>query len=116
LITTPFPTWHNEIPWDGAFEMPLQRGEFQRYDFNRMVVEFTMLNQVVPCAISTAAMDDLAGRRDAMPEREPTRLLTMPSQPSLQACLNISVPSRAEGTDTAVLGAIGRSHRATVAR
>jgi Protein of unknown function (DUF1488) len=70
LITAPFPTWHNEIPWDGAFEMPLQRGEFQRYDFNRMVVEFTMLNQgkVVQCAISTAAMDDLEGRRDVRPD------------------------------------------------
>jgi hypothetical protein len=35
--------------------MPLQRGEVQGYDFNRMIVEFTMLNQgkVVPCAIST---------------------------------------------------------------
>jgi hypothetical protein len=46
--------------------MPLQRGEVQGYDFNRMVVEFTMLNEgnAVPCAISTAAMDDLEGRRD----------------------------------------------------
>jgi hypothetical protein len=25
--------------------MPLQRGEVQGYDFNRMTVEFTMLNQ-----------------------------------------------------------------------
>ena len=50
--------------------MPLQRGEFQGYDFNRMVVEFTMLNQgkVILCAISTAAMDDLEGRRDVRPD------------------------------------------------
>ena len=50
--------------------MPLQRGEVQGYDFNRMVVEFTMLNQdkVILCAISTAAMDDLEGRRDVKPE------------------------------------------------
>jgi hypothetical protein len=50
----------------GDFAMPLQRGEVQGYDFNRMVVEFTMLNQgkVILCAISTAAMDDLEGRRD----------------------------------------------------
>jgi hypothetical protein len=35
--------------------MPLQRGEVLGYDFNRMVVEFTMLNQgkIVRCAIST---------------------------------------------------------------
>ena len=46
--------------------MTLQRGEVLGYDFNRMVVEFTMLNQgkTVNCAISTAAMDDLEGRRD----------------------------------------------------
>ena len=46
--------------------MPLQRGEVQGYDFNRSVVEFTMLNQgkVILCAISSAAMDDLEGRRD----------------------------------------------------
>jgi hypothetical protein len=50
----------------GEFTMPLQRGEVQGYDFNRMVVEFTMLNQgkVIRCAISTAAMDDLEVRRD----------------------------------------------------
>ena len=38
--------------------MPLQRGEVLGYDFNRMVVDFTMFNQgkTVRCAISTAAI------------------------------------------------------------
>ena len=51
--------------------MPLQRGEVQGYDFNRMIVEFTMLNQdkVVQCAISTTAMDDLEGKRGAPPHQ-----------------------------------------------
>ena len=51
--------------------MPLQRGEVQGYDFNRMIVEFTMLNQgkVVSCAISTTAMDDLEGSRDVRPDQ-----------------------------------------------
>jgi hypothetical protein len=46
--------------------MPLQRGEVQGYNFDRMVIEFTMVNQgkAVPCSISTAAMDDLEGRRN----------------------------------------------------
>jgi len=46
--------------------MLLQQGEVRGYDFNRSVVEFTLLNQgkVILCAISTAAMDDLEGRRD----------------------------------------------------
>ena len=50
--------------------MPLQRGEVTGYDFNRMVVEFTMLNEgkVISCAVSTAAMDDLEGRRDVKPD------------------------------------------------
>jgi hypothetical protein len=41
--------------------MPLLQGEIIGYDFNRMVVEFTMLNQgkVVSCAISTAALDNI---------------------------------------------------------
>jgi Protein of unknown function (DUF1488) len=51
--------------------MPLQQGEVRGYDFNRSVVEFTMLNQgkVILCAISTAAMDDLQGRRDVKPDQ-----------------------------------------------
>ena len=50
--------------------MRLQRGEVQSYNFDRMVVEFTLLNQgkVILCAISTAAMDDLEGRRDVKPD------------------------------------------------
>jgi len=51
--------------------MQLQRGDVCEYDFDRMVVTFTMLNQgrVVLCAISTAAMDDLESRRDVGAEQ-----------------------------------------------
>jgi hypothetical protein len=50
--------------------MPLQRGDVTRYDFDRMVVEFTMLNQgrVVRCAVSSAAMDDLEKQYDVQPQ------------------------------------------------
>jgi len=46
--------------------MPLQRGEVLGYDFNRMVVDFTMLDRgkTVQCAITTAAMGDLEGKHD----------------------------------------------------
>jgi len=56
---------------NGAFAMPLQQGDVQGYDFNRSVVEFTMLNQgkVILCAISTAAMDHLEGRRGVKPDQ-----------------------------------------------
>jgi hypothetical protein len=45
---------------------PMQRGEVQGYDMDRMIVEFTMLDEgkVVRCAISSAAMDDIEGRRN----------------------------------------------------
>jgi hypothetical protein len=51
--------------------MPLQQGEVQGYDFNRSVVEFTMLNQgkVILCSISTEAMDDLESRRGVKPDQ-----------------------------------------------
>ena len=51
--------------------MPLRRGEVRGFNFDRMVVEFTMLNhdKVVQCAISTAAMDDLEGKRDVKPDQ-----------------------------------------------
>jgi Protein of unknown function (DUF1488) len=41
--------------------MPLLRGEVHGYNFDRAVVEFTMLDQdtIVVCAISSAAMDDI---------------------------------------------------------
>src|SRR3974377_644337 len=51
--------------------MPLRQGEVQGYDFNRMVVEFTMLNEdkVVQCGIRTTAMNDLEGKRDVKPHQ-----------------------------------------------
>ena len=51
--------------------MPLQRGEVRGYDFNRSVVEFTMVNQgnIILCAISTAAMDDLEGKSGVRPDQ-----------------------------------------------
>src|SRR6202034_2716179 len=47
----------------GVSDMALTRGDFGEYDFNRMVVVFTMKNDEasVACAISTDAMDQLEG-------------------------------------------------------
>jgi hypothetical protein len=44
----------------------LQQGTIEGYDFDRMIVQFTMLDQdkVILCAITTAAMDDLEGSRN----------------------------------------------------
>ena len=59
--------------------MALQRGEVQGYDFDRMAVEFTMLNQgkVIMCAISTAAMDNIEGTRDVRPDQRIDQFLRL---------------------------------------
>jgi len=59
--------------------MPLQRGEVQGYDFNRMVVDFTMLDQdkIISCAISTAAMDNLEDGRALKPEQRVDQFLRL---------------------------------------
>ena len=59
--------------------MQLTSGDFQEYDFNRMVVRFTMKNEqaVVSCAISTDAMDHLdisSGTAPAHREKQFLRL------------------------------------------
>ncbi len=49
----------------------LKRGEIRDFDFDRMTVNFTMLNEnkVVFCAITTAAMDNLEHWRDVTPDQ-----------------------------------------------
>jgi hypothetical protein len=46
--------------------MSLQQGIVESYDFNRMIVQFTMLDRdkVILCAITTAAMDEMEGSRN----------------------------------------------------
>jgi len=43
--------------------MALTRGRFLGYEFDRMVILFSMVDgqREIPCAISTSAMDDLEG-------------------------------------------------------
>lgn len=59
--------------------MSLLRGEVLGYDFNRMVVDFTMLDQgkTVQCAITTAAMGDLEGTRDLKAEERIDQFLRL---------------------------------------
>ena len=57
---------------NGIFAMPLQQGDVGVTTSIGPVVEFTMLNNrsnVILCAISTAAMDHLEGRRDVRPDQ-----------------------------------------------
>lgn len=59
--------------------MPLLRGEVHSYDFDRMVIEFTMFNQgkAIQCAISSAAMDNLDGKRDVKPDQRVNQFMRL---------------------------------------
>ena len=59
--------------------MALTQGNFQEYDFNRMVVLFTMKNDQanVACAISTDAMDQLEGTSRTPPAQREQQFLRL---------------------------------------
>ena len=59
--------------------MALTHGEFQEYDFNRMVVLFTMKNDEtsVACAISTDAMDQLEGSSRTSPSQREQQFMRL---------------------------------------
>jgi hypothetical protein len=59
--------------------MALTQGSFQEYDFNRMVVLFTMKNDQaeVTCAVSTEAMDQLEGVSRIQPAQREQQFLRL---------------------------------------
>jgi protein-tyrosine-phosphatase len=59
--------------------MPLTSGDFKEYDFNRMVVVFTMKNDEanVACAISTDAMDQLEGSSRTPPSQREQQFMRL---------------------------------------
>ncbi len=59
--------------------MALTAGGFQAYDYNRMVVLFTMMNDQaeISCAISTAAMDQLDGSSRTTPAQREQQFLRL---------------------------------------
>ncbi len=59
--------------------MALTESHFQEYDFNRMVVVFTMKNDQasVACAISTDAMDQLEGTSRTPPTQREEQFLRL---------------------------------------
>jgi hypothetical protein len=59
--------------------MPLTQGDYGEYDFNRMVVVFTMKNDqaTVACAISTDAMDQLEGTSRIQPEQREQQFMRL---------------------------------------
>src|SRR3974377_571654 len=59
--------------------MALTRGRFLGYEFDRMVMLFSMVDgkRGIPCAISTSAMDDLEGVARSMPNQREAQFVRL---------------------------------------
>lgn len=59
--------------------MALTRGSFGRYEFDRMVVLFSMIDgqRQIPCAVSTSAMDDLEKRERTRPDQREEQFMRL---------------------------------------
>ena len=79
--------------------MSLQRGEVQGYDFDRMIVQFTMLNhgRVISCAISTAAMDSLEGQHDLKPDHRVDQFMRLRDTIEERASNKLSEQNHSDG-------------------
>ena len=59
--------------------MALTRGRFLGYEFDRMVVLFSLVDgqREIPCAISTSAMDDLEGVERSRPNQRKDQFMRL---------------------------------------
>jgi len=59
--------------------MALTRGRFLGYEFDRMVILFSMVDgqREIPCAISTSAMDDLEGVARSTPNQREAQFMRL---------------------------------------
>lgn len=66
--------------------MALTHGVFQSFEYNRMVVLFSMMNDAteVTCAISTSAMDELERATRTKPEQREEQFIRLRDR--IEAC------------------------------
>ncbi len=59
--------------------MPLTRGSFRGYEYDRMVILFSMIDgqKEIPCAISTTAMDDLESLARSKPDQREAQFMRL---------------------------------------
>jgi len=69
----------NRIVTSGVGQMALTRGHFLGYEFDRMVILFSMVDgqREISCAISTSAMDDLEGVARSMPNQREAQFMRL---------------------------------------
>jgi hypothetical protein len=85
-------------------QMAITQGEYGSYDYDRMIVRFTLLDDdvVVPCSISTAAMDSLENRASAKADQREAQFLRLRERIEAQAVAKIR-KGEFEGTPRGVV-------------
>src|SRR5260370_34886519 len=66
-------------PSAGGKSMALTRGSFRGYEYDRMVVLFSMIDGLkeISCAISTSAMDDLESPERSKPDQREAQFMSL---------------------------------------
>lgn len=84
--------------------MTIRQGEYESYDYDRMIVRFTLLNDdaVVPCSISTTAMDNLENTAGAKAEQREAQFMRLRERIEAQAATKI-LKHEFEGTPRGVV-------------
>jgi len=84
--------------------MALTRGSFVGYEFDRMVVLFSMVDgqRSVPCAISTSAMDDLEKPERTRAEQREAQFMRLRDQIEEQAARKF-IAQEFEGTPPGII-------------
>lgn len=69
----------------------ITQGTCEGYDYDRMIVRFTLLDDdvVVPCSVSTAAMDDLENGRSASNAQREAQFMRLRTRIEAQAAVKI---------------------------
>ncbi|SHL05780.1 Protein of unknown function [Bradyrhizobium lablabi] len=59
--------------------MALTRGSFRGYEYDRMVILFSMIDgqKEIPCAISTSALDDLESLAKSKPDEREAQFMRL---------------------------------------
>jgi len=84
--------------------MALTRGSFGGYEFDRMVVLFSMVDgeRNIPCAVSTSAMDDLEKAERTKPEQREVQFMRLRDRIEQRAAEKF-VASEFEGTPPGII-------------
>jgi hypothetical protein len=84
--------------------MAIKQGKYESYDYDRMIVRFTLLDDdvVVPCSISTPAIDILDDRATPTADQREAQFMRLRERIEAQAATKI-LKREFEGTPRGVV-------------